>query len=141
LPINRLAILKAFGVKCRASSFQRCGNDQRVVDVVPVLLRNLECCLVHFNQQLKPILALINDKYHNRIRFLRFDITSEETSARAKEQAQKLGFADFFEKNHDRTSLVVILDSSGREVFRTINDYDPQHYEAVLDQQLLPPAK
>jgi thiol-disulfide isomerase/thioredoxin len=88
-------------------------------------------------QRLKPTLALINDRYHGKIQFVRFDITSEQTAARSKEQAEKLGFADFYEKNHDRTSLVIILDSSRREVFRTVNDYDPKHYEAVLDQQLL----
>jgi thiol-disulfide isomerase/thioredoxin len=88
-------------------------------------------------QRLKPTLALLNDRYRGKIRFVRFDITSEQTAERSKEQAEKLGFGDFYERNHDRTSLVIILDSSHREVFRTVNDYDPQHYETVLDQQLL----
>jgi thiol-disulfide isomerase/thioredoxin len=90
-------------------------------------------------QQLKPVLALINEKYRNKIRFVRFDITSEETSAKSKEQAEKLGFADFFEKNKERTSLVSILDPSGREVFRTINDYEPEHYETILDRLMPAP--
>ena len=76
-------------------------------------------------QQRKPILALINEKYRSKIRFVRFAITSEESSAKSKEQAEKLRFADLFEKNQDRTSLVVILDPAEREVFRTINDYHP----------------
>jgi thiol-disulfide isomerase/thioredoxin len=88
-------------------------------------------------QRLKPTLALLNDKYRGKIRFVRFDITSEQTAERSKEQAEKLGFGDFYEKNHDRTSLVIILDSAHREVFRTVNDYEPEHYETVLDQQLL----
>jgi thiol-disulfide isomerase/thioredoxin len=88
-------------------------------------------------QRLKPTLALLNERYRGKIRFLRFDITSEQTAERSKEQAEKLGFGDLYEKNHDRTSVVIILDSSRREVFRTVNDYDPQHYETVLDQQLL----
>jgi thiol-disulfide isomerase/thioredoxin len=88
-------------------------------------------------QRLKPTLALLNDRYRGKIRFVRFDITSEQTAERSKDQAEKLGFADFYEKNHDRTSVVIILDSSRREVFRTVNDYDPKHYETVLDQQLL----
>ena len=88
-------------------------------------------------QRLKPTLAAINEKYRDRIRFVRFDITTERTAERSKEQAEKLGLADFYEKNHDRTSLVIIMDSSRREVFRTVNDYDPGHYETVLDQQLL----
>jgi thiol-disulfide isomerase/thioredoxin len=90
-------------------------------------------------QRLKPTLALLNEKYHGKIRFVRFDITSEESAAKSKERAEKLGLGDFFERNHEQTSLVIVLDSSSHEVFRTVNDYDPQHYETVLDQQLLPP--
>jgi histidinol dehydrogenase len=67
---------------------------------------------------------------------VRFDITSEETAAKSKQQAEKLGLADFYDKNHERTSTVIILNSSRREVFRTVNDYAVEHYEAVLDQQL-----
>jgi thiol-disulfide isomerase/thioredoxin len=89
-------------------------------------------------QQLKPVLAHINEKYQKRIRFVRYDITSEETAARSKEEVAKLGLADFFEKNHEQTSLVVILDSSHKEVFRTANNYDPQPYDTVLDQLLKP---
>lgn len=87
-------------------------------------------------QQLKPVLARINDEYRGKIRFVRFDITSEDTAARSKEQAEKLGLGDFYEKNHERTSVVIILNSSRREVFRTANDYVPEHYETVLNQQI-----
>jgi thiol-disulfide isomerase/thioredoxin len=90
-------------------------------------------------QRLKPTLALLNEKYQGKIRFVRFDITSEESAAKSKERAEKLGLGDFFERNHEQTSLVIVLDSSSHDVFRTVNDYDPQHYETVLDQQLLPP--
>jgi hypothetical protein len=34
LSINCLAVVKIFGIERRASSFQRSGNDQRVIDVV-----------------------------------------------------------------------------------------------------------
>jgi thiol-disulfide isomerase/thioredoxin len=88
-------------------------------------------------QRLKPTLALLNEKYRGKIRFVRFDITSEESAAKSKEQAQKLGLGDFFERNHQQTSLVIILDSSSHEVFRTVNDYDPEHYKTILNQQLL----
>ena len=49
LSINCLAVVKIFGIERRASSFQRGGNDQRAIDVVSVLLRNLECRVMHFN--------------------------------------------------------------------------------------------
>ena len=87
-------------------------------------------------QRLKPTLALINEKYHGRIRFIRFDLTSEETTAQSKQLASKLGLTEFFKQNQETTSLVVIQDTSGHEVFRAVHDYDPQHYETVLDRQL-----
>jgi thiol-disulfide isomerase/thioredoxin len=87
-------------------------------------------------QKLKPTLALINEKYSGRIRFVRLDVTSEETTAKSKLQARSLGLEQFFEKNRDRTSLVVIQDPAGHEVFRAVHDYDFEHYSTVLDQQL-----
>src|SRR5271167_2098633 len=65
-------------------------------------------------QQLKPALARINDRYRDKIHFVRFDITTEETAAKSKQQAEKLGLADFYEKNHERTAVVIILNSSRR---------------------------
>ncbi|HEY0704521.1 MAG TPA: thioredoxin family protein [Candidatus Acidoferrales bacterium] len=87
-------------------------------------------------QDLKPVLALINDKYRGRIRFVRYDVTSDETTAKSKELAAKLGLTKFFEDNQEKTSLVIILDASRHEVFRATSDNEAKHYEAVLDQQL-----
>jgi thiol-disulfide isomerase/thioredoxin len=87
-------------------------------------------------QRLKPTLALINEKYRGRIHFIRFDLTSEETTTQSEELASKLGLEKFFEQHKEVTALVVIQDASGREVFRAEHDYDPLHYEAVLDRQL-----
>jgi thiol-disulfide isomerase/thioredoxin len=87
-------------------------------------------------QQLKPTLALINEKYRDRIRFVRYDITSDESIAMSQEKVGKLGLSKFFENNHEQTALVVIMDSARHEIFRALNDYDPSHYESILDQQL-----
>lgn len=87
-------------------------------------------------QKLKPALALINEKYAGKIRFVRLDVTSEETAAKSMQQAKSLGLERFFEKNREKTSLVVIQDAAGHEVFRAMHDYDFQHYANVLDQQL-----
>ena len=87
-------------------------------------------------QKLKPALALINEKYAGKIRFVRLDVTDEKTTAASMEQAKSLGLQEFFQKNREKTSLVVIQDASGREVFRAVHDYEFQHYANVLDQQL-----
>ncbi len=129
---NRLCLLVLAIV---VLTFSHPGFGATPVEAMPrVLVVYADWC--PFCQKLKPTLALINEKYHGRIRFIRFDLTSEETTARSKEQAQKLGLGEFLDKNQETTSLVVIQDPSGREVFRAVHDYDPQHYETVLDQQL-----
>jgi thiol-disulfide isomerase/thioredoxin len=87
-------------------------------------------------QKLKPVLARINEKYSGKIHFVRLDVTSKETTAKSRLQAQSLGLEQFFEQSRDKTSLVVIQDPAGHEVFRAVHDYDFQHYATVLDQQL-----
>jgi thiol-disulfide isomerase/thioredoxin len=90
-------------------------------------------------QKLKPTLVLINDKYRGKIRFVLFDVTSDVTVEKSRQQARTLGMEQFFDKNRETTSLVIIQDPSGREVFRAYHDYDFQHYAAVLDRQIQQP--
>jgi thiol-disulfide isomerase/thioredoxin len=87
-------------------------------------------------QKLKPVISAVADKYKGRIRFVRYDITSKSTEAESRIQAERLGFEEFFAKNRESTSLVVILNSTGHEELRTHGDYEPEHYEAVLDRLL-----
>ena len=87
-------------------------------------------------QKLKPVLARINERYKGQIRFVRLDVTSEKTAAAAKVEAHNAGLGPFFDENQERTSLVIIQDISGHEVFRAYHEYDFQHYAKVLDQLL-----
>jgi thiol-disulfide isomerase/thioredoxin len=92
-------------------------------------------------QNLKPVLALMNERYRGRIRYEVLDVTSEATTAKARERARSLGLEKFFDQNYVTTSLVVIKDPAGREVFRAVHDYDFHHYEAVLDKHVQPKSK
>jgi thiol-disulfide isomerase/thioredoxin len=87
-------------------------------------------------QSLKPVLVLMNDRYRGKIHYVLLDVTSEATTAKAKLLARNVGQEAFFNDNYVTTSLVVIKDPAGHEVFRARHDYDFHHYEAVLDQQL-----
>jgi thiol-disulfide isomerase/thioredoxin len=87
-------------------------------------------------QKLKPVLALINEKYKGQIQYVRMDVTTEASARQSRREARSLGLEPFFDKYQETTSLVVIRDSAGREIFRAVHDYDFQHYASVLDQQL-----
>lgn len=113
---------------------QRCPASAPVDHRPRVLVIYADWCPLC--QRLKPTLALINEKYHGQIRFIRFDVTSEATVTESKIEARKLGLEDFFKANLDQTSLVVIQDANGHQVFHAVHDYDVEHYEAVLDQEL-----
>lgn len=110
-----------------------CGSPQTENKPLVVVVYADWCPLC---QNLKPALALINEKYAGKIRFVRFDVTNEETAAKSMQQAKSLGLEQFFGKNREKTSLVVIQDASGHEVFRAVHDNEFQHYANVLDQQL-----
>src|SRR5215467_6721365 len=87
-------------------------------------------------QKLKPVLARINERYNGKIRFVRLDMTSEKTAAAAKIEAHKAGLESFLDENKERTSLVIIQDPGGHEIFRAYHDYDFQHYASILDELL-----
>ena len=87
-------------------------------------------------QKLKPVLARINERYNGKIRFVRLDMTSEKTVAAAKVEAHKAGLESFLDQNQEKTSLVIIQDIAGHEIFRAYHDYDFQHYASVLDDLL-----
>jgi len=87
-------------------------------------------------QRLKPALALINERYNGKINFVLLDVTSATTTAQSRQRARSLGLEGFFDKNYDATSLVVIRDPGGHEVFRARHDYEFEHYAKVLDRQL-----
>lgn len=87
-------------------------------------------------QKLKPALALINERYKGKVNFVRLDVTSQASTVASRLEAARLGLSSFFDQYQGSTSLVMIQDPAGHEVFRAVHDYNFQHYATVLDQQL-----
>ena len=110
------------------------GNAQESAKKPLVVVVYADWC--PYCQNLKPALALMNERYRGRIHYVVLDVTSEATTAQAREQARNLGLEKFFDQNYVTTSLVVIKDPAGHEVFRAVHDYDFHHYESALEQQL-----
>ena len=87
-------------------------------------------------QKLKPVLALLHERYKNRIHFVHLDVTSQATTAASRQEAGRFGLSSFLDQYQYQTSLVVIQNSARHEIFRAVHDYDFGHYAAVLDEQL-----
>jgi thiol-disulfide isomerase/thioredoxin len=92
-------------------------------------------------QALKPTLAAINEKYHSRVNFVRLDVTNETTTASTLAIAKEKGFSEFFLANKEMTSMVVVFDGNGKEIFRTAHNFKRQDYEDALDRALSAVAK
>ena len=110
------------------------GSAQEVEKKPLVLVVYADWCPMC--QSLKPVLVLMNDRYRGQIHYVLLDVTTEATTAKSRAQAQSLGLEKFFDRNFATTSLVVIRDPAGHEVFKAVHDYNFHHYEAVLNQQL-----
>jgi thiol-disulfide isomerase/thioredoxin len=128
---TRIIIFLVTVVFCTLSGF---GSQPPKANTTLVVVVYADWC--PYCQNLKPALARINEKYNGQLRMVRLDVTSEETTAKSKLLARDLGLGRFFEDNKASTSLVVIQDPSGHEVFRAFHDYEFKHYETVLDQLL-----
>jgi thiol-disulfide isomerase/thioredoxin len=87
-------------------------------------------------QKLEPTMMELKNQYGDRIDFVVLDVTNNETTARAAAEARKLGLAKFFEDNKQRTSTVVVLNSSGKIVFKTIQNFDRDAYVKAFDDAL-----
>lgn len=87
-------------------------------------------------QKLEPTMMELKNQYGDRIDFVVLDVTNDETTARAAGEARKLGLAKFFEDNKQRTSTVVVLNSSGKIVFKTVQNFDRDAYVKAFDEAL-----
>lgn len=66
-------------------------------------------------------------------RFVVLDVTNEETTARARAEAARLGLTPFFERYRRRTGTIGVLHGSTREVVEVLaGETDLRRYESAL---------
>ena len=87
-------------------------------------------------QKLEPTMMKLKDQYGDRIDFVVFDVTNDETTARAAAEARRLGLGKFFEANKQKTSSVVVLSPSRKIVFQTMQNFDREAYVKAFNDAL-----
>lgn len=87
-------------------------------------------------QKLEPTMMELKSQYGDRIDFVVLDVTDDEKTAQAAERARKLGLGKFFEANKQKTSTVVVLSSSHKIVFQTMQNFDRDAYVKAFDEAL-----
>lgn len=87
-------------------------------------------------QKLDPTMMELKSQYGDRIDFVMFDVTDDEKTAQSAVEARKLGLGKFFEANKQKTSTVVVLNSSRKIVFQTMQNFDRDAYVKAFDDAL-----
>lgn len=87
-------------------------------------------------QKLEPTMMELIGQYKDRIDFVMLDVTNDEKATQAAAEARKLGLGKFFEVNKQKTSTVVVLNSSRRIVFQTMQNFDRDAYVNAFDKAL-----
>ncbi len=86
-------------------------------------------------QRLEPTYNELKQQYGDRINFVEFDVTNEETTAAAEARAKKLGLGKFFAANKKNTSTVAIF-KGGKQIFTADHNYDRQTYVNAFEKAL-----
>jgi thiol-disulfide isomerase/thioredoxin len=87
-------------------------------------------------QKLDPTIMELKSRYKDRIDFVVFDVTDDEKTAQSASVARKLGLGKFFEANKQKTSTVVVLNSSRKIIFQTMQNFDREAYVKAFDDAL-----
>ncbi len=87
-------------------------------------------------KRLEPTMKELMREYKDRIDFVVFDVTNDETSAEAAARADELGLAKVFEDNKRKTSTVVVLSPDNEIIFQTSKNFDRNAYVNAFDEAL-----
>ena len=84
----------------------------------------------------KGIWSEIAATYKDRVNLVVFDFTDEETTARARAEANRLGLTKFFEDNSGWTGTVAVLNGDGQVLATIHGSREFAEYRAAIDQAL-----
>jgi thiol-disulfide isomerase/thioredoxin len=87
-------------------------------------------------KKLEPIMMDLMKEYGERLNFVVFDITNDQTIAASKQLAKEKGLEEFFEKNKGKSAFVAII-KDNKQVFSAKYDTKRDTYVEAFDKALL----
>ncbi|HRH60320.1 MAG TPA: thioredoxin domain-containing protein [Chitinophagaceae bacterium] len=106
----------------------------RAADTRPiVVLFRADWC--PYCKALEPKMAKLMEQYGERLRFVVFDVTNADTTARAALAAKDEDIIDFFEANKDKASTLAVLKNKSA-VFSIMHNSDQDQIAAAFDSVL-----
>lgn len=86
-------------------------------------------------KKLEPIMSDLMKEYEGKLKFVVFDITNEETTAKSMELAKAEGLEDFFKDNKDKSAFVAII-KNGKQTFNSKYKTERKVYVKEFDKAL-----
>lgn len=87
-------------------------------------------------QKLGPTMKELMAEYGDKLEFIIFDVTSEQTSSESAARAAKLGLTKFFNENKGKTSTIAVIDAKGKVTFKTSKNFDREAYVRAFDKAI-----
>lgn len=85
-------------------------------------------------KNIEPTLDLLQSQLTD-IKFVKFDVSTQDTSQKSEETARKLGLYQFYQANKNKTSTVAIIVPSTREIVSTYyNEDDLDKYKTSIQE-------
>lgn len=106
-------------------------DDDRAMPIVAVV--KADWCT--YCKRVEPVMMQLMKDYGEKLQFVVFDVTNDETSKAAMEKAEKLGLTQFFKEHKEKTSAVAVL--KGKKVhFKTFNNNNREDYVKAFESAL-----
>lgn len=86
----------------------------------------------------EPKLALIEKEYAGRIAFVRLNVTDDDTTASAADDADAAGVRAFFDQSKGRTATIGVFSKDRKELFRTWGLKNEAELRQALDAAAKP---
>ena len=87
-------------------------------------------------KKLEPIMMDLMKDYGEKLNFVVFDITNDETIAKSMELAKEKGLEEFFKENKDKSAFVAIF-KKNKEVFKAKYKTERDIYVKEFDKVLM----
>ncbi len=86
-------------------------------------------------KRIDPVVSGLMKEYGEKLNFVVFDVTNDETIKASKEKAESLGLSDFFKNYKGKTSTVAVLKDK-EIVYKTSNNGNRADYVTAFDKSL-----
>ncbi len=110
---------------------QEIKDEEKMKPIVAVI--KADWC--PYCKNVEPVMMKLMSDYSEKLRFVVFDVTSDETSKEAMKKAEQLGLAKFFKENKRKTSAVAVI-KDDKVVFKTFNNTKREDYVKAFDSAL-----